>query len=526
MFPVAIYTLGCKLNQLEGEAIADSFRKEGFSLLPWDERIDGPGIFVINTCTVTSKADQKARRVIRKTLRDNPQSCVIVTGCYARLNRQDIESLEDEPAENGCTGRRVRRLFVPGGLAFQGMRAFSGRRGTAGEEKSALLALPGYIKKVMEEKPESVLPEILESWQSNFQQNVFQQSVFQQQNSTFSYKPREFTFHSRGYLKIQDGCNNHCTYCRARLARGAAVSLPPEAALAELLALESKGCAEVMLTGVNITQYRYSAAGKADDAGLADTSGLGGLPGLAELVEYLLANTKTIALRLSSLEPEAITERLVSALAHPRIRPHFHLSVQSGSDAVLQRMGRVYDSQTVEKCAGLLRSAKDNPFLACDIITGFPGETEAEFAKTLALCEKIGFAWIHAFPFSKRPGTAAFSFTDTVCERDLTQRVELLTKLAARNRRDYARSWIGKELTAVVEKGKTGRARLTALSRLSCEAGQCRRQCRAVSENYLKLLVNYSGAPPAPGSSIRCIPVSLCEAAASEDAVADIARQF
>jgi threonylcarbamoyladenosine tRNA methylthiotransferase MtaB len=495
-----MYTLGCKLNQLEGEAIADSFKKEGFEVLPWDRRIDGPGIFIINTCTVTSKADQKARRVIRKTLRDNPQSCVIVTGCYARLNRQDIESLEDESAEDGpaFAGRRafVRRLFVSGGFAFPE------KRGTAGEEKSALLALPGYIKKAMEEKPESVLPEILESWQSNFQQGNFQQNVFQQQNSTFSYKPREFTFHSRGYLKIQDGCNNHCTYCRARLARGAAVSLPPEAALAELLALESKGCAEAMLTGVNITQYSHSTAG------------------LAWLLEYLLANTKTIALRLSSLEPEGITEKFVSALAHPRIRPHFHLSVQSGSDAVLQRMGRVYDSQTVEKCAGLLRAAKDNPFLACDIITGFPGETEAEFAKTLALCEKIGFAWIHAFPFSKRPGTAAFSFTDTVCERDLTQRVEVLTKLAMRNRRDYARSWIGKELAAVVEKGKTGRARLTALSRLTGEAGQCRQQCRAVSENYLKLLVNYSGTPPAPGSSIRCIPVSLCEAAASEDVVA------
>jgi threonylcarbamoyladenosine tRNA methylthiotransferase MtaB len=243
-----------------------------------------------------------------------------------------------------------------------------------------------------------------------------------------------------------------------------------------------------MITGVNITQYQ--------DSGLD----------LAGLLDYLLEGSKAIALRLSSLEPEVVTERLASVIAHPRIRPHFHLSVQSGSDAILQKMNRAYSPQTVEKAAALLRAAKDNPFLACDIIAAFPGETESDFAQTIALCEKIRFAWIHAFPYSRRPGTAAFHF-GSVSGRDVKCRLGLLAQLALQGRRDYARSWLGRELSAVVEKG-------------SRPAGQC----RAVSENYLKLLVNCTNETPAPSASLRCIPISPYVGGAENhpDLVADI----
>jgi len=217
---------------------------------------------------------------------------------------------------------------------------------------------------------------------------------------------------------------------------------------------------------------------------------------LAGLLELLLEGTNKIALRLSSLEPECIDTRLASALAHPRIRPHFHLSVQSGSDTILKNMRRVYDMRGVEKAITLLRSAKDAPFLACDIITGFPGETEDEFAKTLIFCEKTHFAWIHAFPYSGRPGTTAFSFGDPVRDIDKTRRMEALTALALRGKREYAEAWLGKELSAIVERAKPAPSQ---------------KQCRAVSENYLKLLVNCKGKPPRPGSTIRCTPVSVCE---------------
>jgi threonylcarbamoyladenosine tRNA methylthiotransferase MtaB len=453
----SVFTLGCKLNQLESEAIADSFRKAGFRLVPWDSRSPEPRILIVNTCTVTSKADQKARRMIRKLIRDNPESCVIVTGCYAQLDTEEIMSLE---ASSGAAGKR---LFVLGG----GQEAASAASAaSAAVAKSALLGLPEYLSGVSSGEP---LPRLLETWMRNGAQTVTNDSVF-------TFKPDAFSFHSRGYIKIQDGCDNDCAYCRVRLARGRSVSLNHGAVLERLRSFEAKGCPEVFITGVNVTQY--------SDRGI----------GFAGLLELLLEGTSAICLRLSSLEPERIDERLASTLRHPRIRPHFHLSVQSGSDTVLESMKRVYNMQTVEKAVELLRSAKDNPFLACDIITGFPGETDDEFAKTLAFCEKTRFAWIHAFPYSGRPGTAAFSFGDPVHDSDKTMRVETLTALASRCKREYAETWLGRELSAVVEKAPCGKKR-----------------CKAVSENYLKLLVDCNGDPLPPGSTIRCVLAEVCE---------------
>ena len=461
--PFSIFTLGCKLNQVESEAIADSFKRAGFPLVQWGDASERPGLLIINTCTVTSKADQKARRVIRKALRDNPDACVIVTGCYAQLDAGEIKALQ-AASSAGAGAPDDKRLFV--------LRT---DKCGAGKAKSSLLKLPDYLAGSGFPYGNS-LSDILGSWAESAEGD-----------SPLSFKPQEFTFHSRAYLKIQDGCDNTCVYCRVRLARGSSVSLPAAEALEELRSFEAAGCAEIMITGVNITQYRHESFD------------------LAGLVQFLLKGTQTITLRLSSLEPEGIDERLATVLAHPRIRPHFHLSVQSGSDAVLKKMGRVYSAREAAERAALLRSVKHNPFLACDIITGFPGETQADFAQTLALCEKIGFAWIHAFPYSKRPGTAAYSLGNPVCEHDITQRVEALTALALKGRRDYTQTWLGKELSAVVEKGKAG-------------------QCRAVAENYLKLLVNYSGEMPQPGSPISCVLTRLCEAADGEnpDAVAEV----
>jgi threonylcarbamoyladenosine tRNA methylthiotransferase MtaB len=465
----SIFTLGCKLNQLESEAIADSFQQAGFRLVPWDSCSGEPRIIIVNTCTVTSKADQKARRMIRKLLKDNPASCVIVTGCYAQLDAEEIMTLEDQ---KGCAGGASRRLFVWGG----------GAGATTAGAKSALLGLPQYLLNVTSNEP---LPFLLESWIQNI-------ALTAENDSIFDFKPDDFSFHSRGYLKIQDGCDNNCAYCRVRLARGHSVSLNREVVLERLRAFEAKGCNELFITGVNITQYHDNDID------------------LAGLLNLLLEGTSNICLRLSSLEPERIDERLASTLRSPRIRPHFHLSIQSASDAILQRMGRVYNVYTVDKAIELLRSAKDNPFLACDIIIGFPGETEDEFAKTLGFCEKTHFAWIHAFPYSKRPGTAAFSFGDPVRDSDKTRRVEMLGALALRGRREYAKAWLGKELSAVVEKHKRGIG--TGDWGLgNGEIGHSQKQYRAVSENYLKLLVNCNGAASSPGSVIRCVPVSLCE---------------
>ncbi|GHV63324.1 tRNA (N(6)-L-threonylcarbamoyladenosine(37)-C(2))-methylthiotransferase MtaB [Spirochaetia bacterium] len=502
----SIYTLGCKLNQLESEALADAFHREGFELLPWGtggaygrdcgaNRASFAGLLVINTCTVTSMAEQKARRMIRKSLRENPGACLIVTGCYAQLEKAAIEGLDDGSAGNKGNPfppqpLAPRRLFV-----------------VPGDAKSALLELPRFLHDAARADgtipagPESEagdLRSLIEAWVRSREAGGAGDEA-----GAFRFVPGDFSSHSRGFLKIQDGCDRHCSYCRVTLARGPSVSLSAEKALTGLRGLEEQGYGEAVLTGVNIGQYH-------DQEG----RDLGGL------LDYLLAGSNNIRIRLSSLEPDGLNGSLIRALAHPRLRPHFHLSIQSGSPLILGRMGRPYGPDEVEKAAALLRNIKTDPFLACDIITGFPGETTAEFEKTYELCRKIGFAWIHAFPYSRRPGTAAWSFKDPVSEREAAERVAALLRLAKQGRREYISRWIGKEVEAIVEGGDEKNAL----------------RVQATSENYLKLLIDVTPPPPssppgtvpAPGTLLRCrirgLPGGEAgQAAGRFDAAAEIA---
>ncbi|MDR2134842.1 MAG: radical SAM protein [Treponema sp.] len=468
MSSFSVYTLGCKLNQLESEALADAFLREGFSRAPFSPEArpagegaadaaapsGGPELLVINTCTVTSKAEQKARRVIRKALRDCPGASVIVTGCYARLDPGDIAALEAGAAGDSPPGKR--RLFVCG-------------------EKKALLELPRRLRGA----DAAGLASLLDS----LNRDSAACSEDAAGENAFAFAPEYFSAHSRSFLKIQDGCDNHCTYCRARLARGKSVSLPAEKALAELRALERRGYREAVLTGLNITQYRDPLL----ESGAAETGGVRRSGDLAGLLDFFLAGTRDIALRLSSLEPDEVKGGLARVLARPRIRPHFHLSVQSGSAPVLEKMGRPYTPADVEEAAALLRSLRDDPFLACDIITGFPGESGAEFEKTLNLCRSIGFAWIHAFPYSKRPGTPAFSFRPPAGGGESAHRVEILLKLARQGRSVYIRRWLGREVEALAE----------------AEHEKTPGYCRGMSDNYLRLRIKCSEVPP-PGAALRC----------------------
>jgi threonylcarbamoyladenosine tRNA methylthiotransferase MtaB len=430
---VLIHTLGCKLNQLESEALRDSFIRHGFDLYVPQSGIPPPALVIINTCTVTSKADQKARRVIRKSLRDYSDSRVIVTGCYAELEQDTIKEL----GHGGCE----HRLFV-----------FKGR------EKNAVLDLPDLLK-----ENKSGLQDKIKTRDGNLErQTAGPDEVFQ-------FFPERFYGHTRAFLKIQDGCDRHCTYCRIRLARGKSTSLDSGEVLTRLKTLEVKQF-EAVLTGVNICQY-------SDDKNTA---------GLTRLLEFLLSGTEKINIRLSSLDPVYIDNNFIKILSHDRIRPHFHLSVQSASNIVLGKMGRTYNRETLENAVSLLRSVKDDPFIACDIISGFPGETVDEFEKTLEFCRKMNFAWIHVFPYSKRPGTKAWEFADNVNGAEVTKRVKTLGDLARQGRAAYTRSWLGREVDVLVEKGNL-------------------KFCRGISENYLKLLINYDGkrAPP-PGAVLRC----------------------
>jgi threonylcarbamoyladenosine tRNA methylthiotransferase MtaB len=365
------------------------------------------------------------------------------------------------------TGEKARLLELPSflGTALNGERPQAGR---LGELVSRWLQDCASKQVSGKEQPASFQSGSFEP--SSFEPSSFEPSSFEP--DAFRFTPQKFSFHTRAFIKIQDGCDKHCAYCRIRLARGPSRSMAAKNVLEELQALEAGGYWEAVLTGVNIGQYR-------------DPGGTGNLDGL---LAYLLEGTRSIGLRLSSLEPEGIDEGLAAVLSHPRIRPHFHLSVQSGSEAVLEKMGRSYSGETVERAAALLRSVRGKPFLACDIIAGFPGETEDDFNQTLSLCRKIEFAWIHAFPYSKRPGTPAFSYPQTVSERETGRRVGLLTDLAWQGRSNYQRGCVGMEVEALVEKyeKKDG-------------------YCRGLADNYLKLLIKPSGpGSPDPGAVLRC----------------------
>jgi threonylcarbamoyladenosine tRNA methylthiotransferase MtaB len=286
--------------------------------------------------------------------------------------------------------------------------------------------------------------------------------VFEQGLAEYAASPR-----SRPFLKIQDGCGNACTYCAVTIARGPSVSLDKTAVLERLRSLEDAGFSEAVLTGVNICRY----------------------PDLAGLIVYLLENTDRIRLRLSSLEPDAVDDRLLQAVSLPRVRPHFHLSVQSGSDAVLARMGRRYGAVAVERAFAGLRAVKDDPFLAGDIITGFPGETEADFAATYTLCEKAAFAWIHAFPFSPRPGTAAAKMRPPVPQREAVARAERLRLLAQAGHAAYEKRWEGRTREAVIERYESGDETVSV-----------------VTENYLKrTLPREQICDKRPGAAIQIV---------------------
>jgi len=448
MLKVAFRSLGCKLNQLETESVADAFREAGATVL---ESAAGADLVVVNTCTVTSKAEQKARRIARAALDAGPGTVTLLTGCYAQMDRTGLEALHE------------RVVVVPG------------------EDKDALLGLGAWL--VDNWQGHGDLAEALREWRVG---------LGGRRVDRFAFRPEHFAFHSRPSLKIQDGCSNRCAYCRVCLARGPSSSLDAAEVLSRARELEAAGKAEIVLTGVNLSQYRDGALR---------------FPGL---LRRLVDGTSRVAFRISSFEPDGVDEDFLEAFAHPRVRPHVHLPVQSGADPVLARMGRRYRRGLVLAAVEALRRVKGDPFIACDIIAGFPGETEADFAQTLDLGRACGFAWIHAFPFSPRPGTVAWSMRPRVPERISGERVEALTALAREGRAAYVRRWAGRELEAVLEEGEAGPvagdvpgdAREAPLDAAS--GGDDSQVFRGTSENYLRLRIRGVPADLDRGSALRC----------------------
>ena len=387
---VFIFTLGCRVNQCESEAVAESFAKRNHEIL---KSYNDADLTIVNTCTVTSKAEQKARREIRLFAKQSP---VLVTGCYAQVNPKEIEELSDN----------VVVLPLMRKPELLGLSAFLDEHG----DMDILTAIREFAK----ERREGY-------------------------GGLFDFAPSQFSYHSRSYLKIQDGCDNNCGFCRVHIARGPSRSLDADEVVRRALEIEKKGYHEIVLTGVNLTMYDHTGRG------------LGGL-----LQKLLCSVGPDMRFRLSSLEPDHIDDLLLEQLKDSRMQPYFHIPIQSAADRVIKRINRTYDSSHLEYVISTLRQIKDDPFLACDIITGLPAEGDEEFEITRSFLERHGFALMHVFTFSPRPDTALYRANDRVPENIRDERAQILRDLSAKLNRTYTERQVGKVAEIILEGRRLG----------------------------------------------------------------------
>ena len=336
---IAIYTLGCKVNQYETQAMERELTGRGHTLVPFEGPADA---YIVNTCTVTAVSDKKSRQMIRRARKQSPDAVVAVCGCYPQTHPEDVKGLDVDLIAG--TGDRMKFLD----LLEQAAR-----------EREPVVSLDEALRR----REFEVLP------------------------------AGGLAARTRAMLKAEDGCVNFCTYCIIPYARGPVRSLPLETAAEEVRRLRAEGYREIVVTGIEISSWGRDLPGK---------------PELTDLLENVCREAGDMRVRLGSLEPRTVTEDFCRrAAALPNLCPHFHLSMQSGCDTTLKRMNRKYDTARYKKSVDLLNEFFDRPAVTTDLIVGFPGETEEEFAATLDFIRACGFAEMHIFPYSIRPGTPA-----------------------------------------------------------------------------------------------------------------------
>ena len=467
-------TTGCRLNQIESESAARIFLDKSFSVslssFTAKSAVDPDIVLcVLNTCAVTQKAEQKNRRIIRLLLEKCPRAAVLVTGCYAQLSPENIESID----------KRIAAL--PGLL------------------KSRIEDVAAELSAFIAEKSEFCAADFTALLKAGICARAPEKSGFSE--NAFKLSTDSFLAHSRSSIKIQDGCNNACSYCTIHIARGHSVSLDARTVIDRVKQLESAGQSEVVFTGVNIGQYRGAYNG--------------GYIDFAYLLKLCLEETSSICFRISSLYPEVADDFFCDVIKDCRVRPHFHISVQSGSDSVLKRMARAYTADDVRVACRKLSEAKKNPFLACDIITGFPGETASDFEDTLSLCRDCGFAWVHIFPFSERPGTPACAMKPKIPQSVSGERARVLGEWAALSKIRYIESCIGNTYSAVLETVKRPAVYADGME-----------MYHAVTENFLhcKIIRKSSDKKIQPGSavSVRIISAVPSKKGGEIDCTAEI----
>ena len=430
MKSVALHNLGCKVNAYELEAIGQKLQEKGYQIVPFDDIAD---IYIVNTCTVTNIADRKSRQMLHRAKRRNPDAVVVALGCYVQTGKE--EALLDGSIDLAVGNNRKKEL--PELLEeFLRKRDVLREMEAGGSEKDGLVD-----QKTLNRR--SVI-------------DIDREQEYEEMLSEGGADMKPSGEHTRAYIKIQDGCNQFCSYCIIPFARGRVRSRRPEDVLREVRRLAAGGCREVVLTGIHISSYGMDFIQKTDGDYLESGSDL---RQTAQKRQYLLNLVREIAgtegierVRLGSLEPRIITREFAEGLAAlPQVCPHFHLSLQSGCDATLKRMNRHYTAEEYYEKVRLLREVFDNPAITTDVIVGFPGETEEEFETTAAFLEKVHFFEMHVFKYSVRKGTVAASMKDQVPEQVKNERSARLIEMEKRLSGEYRAQYIGKEITVLTE---------------------------------------------------------------------------
>ncbi len=416
MKKAALHNLGCKVNAYETEAMQELLARHGYEIVPFQEKAD---IYIINTCTVTNMADRKSRQMLHRARKQNPEALVVACGCYVQAKDGEQEECVDVVIGNN---RKKDLIEI--------LEAFE-----SGKKKS--------------EK------EILDINHTNEYEELHLEKTAE---------------HTRAYVKVQDGCNQFCTYCIIPYVRGRVRSRARDSVLGEIQKLADNGYKEAVLTGIHLSSYGIDT----NDSLLGLILAVHEIPGIQRI-------------RLGSLEPRIITQEFVETLAElPKICPHFHLSLQSGCDDTLKRMNRRYTSEEYyEKCM-LLRKYFTRPALTTDVIVGFPGETQEEFAQSKAFIDKVNFYETHVFKYSKREGTKAAAMKDQIPEEIKACRSNELLSLSRRKQEAYEDALLGTVQEVLMEEEILvgGERYLTGHTREYVKVGQ------KLGENRINELVN------------------------------------
>ena len=403
MKSVALHNLGCKVNGYEFDVMQQMLQENGYKIVSFDEQAD---IYLVNTCTVTNIADRKSRQMLHRAKKMNPDAVVVAVGCYVQTGEETIE--KDEAIDLAIGNNRKKDIVAI-------LEKYLSERETKITDKN---------EAAKEDKVRYAKKDIIDINHTNEYEEMTLNGTME---------------HTRAYVKIQDGCNQFCSYCIIPYARGRVRSRKEEDVLAEVKGIVNLGYQEIVITGIHISSYGIDR----------------GEPELLQLLEKLSQIDGLKRIRIGSLEPRIITEEFAKRISElEKICPHFHLSLQSGCDETLRRMNRRYTTGEYLEKVELLRKYFDNPAITTDVIVGFPGETEKEFAITKAFLEKVHFYEMHIFKYSKRQGTRAAVMEHQVTDAVKTERSNELMELERKMSEEYRKSFVGKEVEVLFEEAK------------------------------------------------------------------------